>query len=289
MPPGPTPGTAKSTPPASRPLGTSDDRFIGVGGVAIPLVILIVVGVVTIVATREIWAASPDAVHIDVQAVQFFWVVHEPDGITTANEIPVPVGKPVEIGLTSRDVIHSFWVPQLAAKVDVIPGQHNVIRFTVSQPGIYRGQCAEFCGIQHANMIFFIDAMTPADYQAWLAHHRRPPTRPNRVDRPGRGRRPGRLRERVVRRVPHRGRHHRPRHGRSGSHLPGFSADHRLGRVDQHAGQPGPLDPRQPIGQAGQRHAAQRDLRPARSTTSSPISSRRSDAAPEQGALRPWL
>ncbi len=168
----------------ARPLGTSDDRFIGVGGVAIPLVILIVVGVVTIIATRRIWAASPDAVHIDVQAVQFFWVVHEPDGITTANEIPVPVGQPVEIGLTSRDVIHSFWVPQLAAKVDVIPGQHNVIRFTVSQPGIYRGQCAEYCGIQHANMIFFIDAMTPADYEAWLAHHRRPPPKPNRSGDP---------------------------------------------------------------------------------------------------------
>ena len=99
-------------------------------------------------------------------------MVHEPDGITTANEIPVPVGEPVEIELTSRDVIHSFWVPQLAAKVDVIPGQRNLIRFTARQPGIYRGQCAEFCGIQHAHMVFFVDAMTPAGYEAWLDHHR---------------------------------------------------------------------------------------------------------------------
>ena len=100
----------------TRPLGTSDNRFIAVGGVAIPLVILMVVGVVTIHATRAIWADTPSSVHIEVVAVQWYWEVHEPDGIVTANEIPVPVGEQVEIGLRSRDVIHSFWVPQLAGQ-----------------------------------------------------------------------------------------------------------------------------------------------------------------------------
>ncbi len=162
----------------ARPLGTSDDRFIATGGVAIPLVILLATGVVTIVATRQIWGSPHADVHLRVEAVQWYWAVHEPDGITTANEIVVPVGQSVEIALTSRDVIHSFWVPQLAAKVDVIPGQTNVVRFTASVAGTFRGMCAEFCGIQHANMNFFVEAKTPAAYRAWLAQHRRPPAQP---------------------------------------------------------------------------------------------------------------
>ena len=162
-----------------RPFGGSDDRFIGVGGVVVPFVILVIVGVATVWTARSIWAsASPAPVRIEVEGAQWFWIVHEPDGITTANEIAVPVGRPVEIGLTSRDVIHSFWVPQLAPKVDMIPGQHNVIRFTVSRAGTYRGQCAEFCGLQHAHMIFFVDAMPEDRYVAWLDQHRTPPPPP---------------------------------------------------------------------------------------------------------------
>ena len=162
-----------------RPFGGSDDRFIAVGGVAVPMVILLVVGFATVFAARAIWASPPPSpVHIEVEGAQWFWIVHEPDGITTANEIAVPVGRPVEIELRSRDVIHSFWVPQLAPKVDMIPGQTNVIRFTVEKAGIYRGQCAEFCGLQHAHMIFLVDAMPEStwrslDAPAWSTASRR--------------------------------------------------------------------------------------------------------------------
>ena len=166
-----------------RPFGGSDDRFIAVGGVAVPMVILLVVGFATVFAARAIWASPPPSpVHIEVEGAQWFWIVREPDGITTANEIAVPVGRPVEIELRSRDVIHSFWVPQLAPKVDMIPGQTNVIRFTVEKAGIYRGQCAEFCGLQHAHMIFFVDAMPESTWQAWIARHGLPPPTPSDGD-----------------------------------------------------------------------------------------------------------
>ena len=166
----------------ANPFGHSDDRFITIGGVLVPFLILVVVGTATVLTARAIWAGAESPVHIDVEGAQWFWIVHEPDGITTANEIPVPVGRPVEIGLTSRDVIHSFWVPQLAPKVDLVPGQHNVITFTASKAGVYRGQCAEFCGIQHAHMIFLVEAMPEADYQRWLDQHRSPPPAPTSPD-----------------------------------------------------------------------------------------------------------
>jgi cytochrome c oxidase subunit 2 len=161
-----------------RPFGRPDDRFIAIGGVVVPFVILVIVGVATVATARAIWANNPPAVHIEVEAADWFWIVRQPGGITTANEIAVPVDRPIQIGLTSRDVIHSFWVPQLAPKVDMIPGQRNTIHFTASKTGIYRGQCAEFCGLQHAHMIFFVDVMTSSQYQRWLAQHRRPPPRP---------------------------------------------------------------------------------------------------------------
>ena len=97
------------------------------------------------------------------------------DGFKTANEIHLPAGQPVEIGLDSDNVIHSFWVPQLAGKVDMIPGQHNVLRFTPETPGTYRGECAEFCGIEHARMGFLVIVQTPGDYARWVARQQPAP------------------------------------------------------------------------------------------------------------------
>lgn len=105
---------------------------------------------------------------------QWWWEVHYvkaplPETVIAANEIHIPAGRPVDIDLTSDDVIHSFFVPTLHGKVDLIPNQMNRIRIEASQPGVYPGRCAEFCGAQHAHMQFMVIAQAPADYEAWLA------------------------------------------------------------------------------------------------------------------------
>jgi cytochrome c oxidase subunit 2 len=87
--------------------------------------------------------------------------------LTTANEIHIPAGEPVRLLLTSTDVIHSFWVPSLSGKLDLIPGHINVLDIKADKPGVYRGQCAEFCGAQHANMATFIIAEPRAKFDAW--------------------------------------------------------------------------------------------------------------------------
>jgi cytochrome c oxidase subunit 2 len=89
--------------------------------------------------------------------------------VESANELRVPTGRPVHVELTSADVIHSFWVPKLAGKLDMIPGRTNTLTLNVREPGISRGQCAEYCGGAHALMSFFVIAMSPADFEAWLA------------------------------------------------------------------------------------------------------------------------
>jgi cytochrome c oxidase subunit II len=78
------------------------------------------------------------------------------------------VGHPVDVQTRSADVIHSFWVPRLGGKLDAIPGRTLVVRLQASQPGTFRGQCAEFCGLEHAHMVLVVHAMEPADFDAWL-------------------------------------------------------------------------------------------------------------------------
>ena len=124
---------------------------------------------------------------------QWWWEVQylERDGreqVTTANEIHVPVGRPVELDVISREVIHSFWVPQLHGKIDLVPGQVNRMRLVVDQPGTYRGQCAEFCGLQHAHMSLLVIGDPEDQFEAWLARERARPLRrrrptPRRVSR----------------------------------------------------------------------------------------------------------
>jgi cytochrome c oxidase subunit II len=109
---------------------------------------------------------------LEVTAHQWWWEARYLDPVagrvfTTANEIHIPIGQPVQIVLSSPDVIHSFWVPKLAGKMDVIPGVTNVTWIQASAPGRYSGQCAEFCGLQHARMAFFVTAENPADFNAW--------------------------------------------------------------------------------------------------------------------------
>ena len=117
---------------------------------------------------------------MNVVGEQWFWRISYPDaGITTANELRLPVDRPAELRLHSNDVVHSFWVPQLAGKLDLTPGESPVLRFTPQEVGTFRGECAEFCGLQHANMNFVVDVMTQSDFDRWVRDHQTAPAPPS--------------------------------------------------------------------------------------------------------------
>jgi cytochrome c oxidase subunit 2 len=146
------------------------EPLIVFGGAIIPALILAGVFVVSL---REMSALSSVAdetrMTIDVVGHDWWWEVFYGDsGGVTANEIHIPVGEPVRLRLSTDDVIHSFWVPQLQAKLDMVPGTINEMWLEADAPGRYRGQCAEFCGLQHANMIFYVVAEPAPAFQAWL-------------------------------------------------------------------------------------------------------------------------
>lgn len=110
---------------------------------------------------------------IEVKGQRWWWEIryfdhYGEDILTTANEIHIPTGEPVLLRLTSNNIIHSFWVPQLAGKVDLIPGKENYLTLNAEKPGVFRGQCAEFCGIQHAKMSFLVVAQAKKDFAKWV-------------------------------------------------------------------------------------------------------------------------
>jgi cytochrome c oxidase subunit 2 len=137
----------------------------------IPAVLLAGVAVPTL---GTIWdlsrRPSGDVVEITVTGRQWWWIVEYPGlDVVTANEVHIPVGRPAFISLKSDDVIHSFWVPRLAGKQDLIPGQTHTLTVEADEPGVYSGQCAEFCGLSHANMRFRVIAQSEADFQEWIS------------------------------------------------------------------------------------------------------------------------
>ncbi len=124
--------------------------------------------------------ASGTVATIEVTGHQWWWQVAYKDGdgatlFETANEIRLPVGLPVRFVLRSADVIHSFWVPQLGGKTDMIPGQDNVTWLRADTPGVYRGQCVEYCGLQHAHMAFDLYAVPPQEFEGWLTQQAKTP------------------------------------------------------------------------------------------------------------------
>jgi cytochrome c oxidase subunit II len=154
--------------------------WIYIGGIALPAVILVGISVYSLVVLAQVArpAAKP-SVTIQVTGHRWWWEVRYPgsspgDLVTTANEIHIPVGLPVRLELSTADVIHSFWIPQLAGKTDLIPGQRNVAWIEANRPGIYRGQCGEYCGLQHAKMAMALVAEPPAKFTRWLEAQRRP-------------------------------------------------------------------------------------------------------------------
>ncbi|MHA6732293.1 cytochrome c oxidase subunit II [Devosia sp. A369] len=155
------------------------DRFVFFGGVAFPAVVLGILLVFGLALLPDWSQAEPPHLRVHVTAEQYWWrLAYEQDGmrVETANELHLPVGATVEFVLDSTDVIHSFWIPALGGKMDAIPGRTNTLRLTPTEPGIYRGVCAEFCGASHALMAFPVVVHTPEAFQSWLAKERAPAT-----------------------------------------------------------------------------------------------------------------
>ncbi len=142
----------------------------------IPAIILIFIAVPTWSGIFR--AAHPPAEgNFPVEAIghQWWWEFRYPEhGVVTANELVIPVGKPVVVHTKSVDVVHSFWVPRLSGKIDSFPDRTNTLWFTPEQPGIYYGQCAEFCGTSHANMRFRVKVVTPQEFDAWVQNEKQP-------------------------------------------------------------------------------------------------------------------
>jgi cytochrome c oxidase subunit II len=172
--------------PDSEPVDTHADRkvsgrLIWLGGVIVPAIILLILLVAAMLVSRSVaHVAEDDDLVIDVVGHMFWWEVHYPDhDITTANEIHVPTGERVRLRLHTEDVIHSFWIPRVHGKIDMIPGQENILTFTVEEPGRYRGQCAEYCGIAHAQMVKFLVAQEPDEFDAWASEQAAPADEPD--------------------------------------------------------------------------------------------------------------
>ncbi|HEV2325993.1 MAG TPA: c-type cytochrome [Terracidiphilus sp.] len=169
--------------------------WIAIGGIAIPLIVLTVLFVVGLSlmsdfpihgmpgmpnSSQMVRSMKPQ---ILIMGHQWWWEIHylndDPSkAFITANELHLPAGIPVNIEVRTADVMHSFWIPALNGKVDLIPGQPNYIRMMASQPGVYRGQCAEFCGDEHALMRLLAVVQKPSDYNAWLAEQLKPGAQP---------------------------------------------------------------------------------------------------------------
>lgn len=156
--------------------------FIGVG-VSTLVLLFSVVWTVQVLAKIDGPPAKP-AVTIEITGKQWWWQVRYLSSdvarqFTTANEIHIPVGRPVRLKLIGGDVIHSFWVPQLAGKMDAIPGQINETWIEAARPGVYRGQCTEYCGLEHARMAVLVVAQDDVAFQRWWAHQLAPPPAPH--------------------------------------------------------------------------------------------------------------
>jgi cytochrome c oxidase subunit II len=162
----------------------AEGRFIIGGGIVFPTVTLAALLVYSLVRGAAVQAPAQAALHIEVTGEQWWWRVRYLDAqgrldFETANEIRIPAGQPVLLELKSADVIHSFWVPSLAGKLDMIPGRTNRLRLLASRPGEYRGQCAEYCGGPHAFMAFFVVAQEEEAFRRWADLQRRPATEAN--------------------------------------------------------------------------------------------------------------
>lgn len=157
----------------SRLLG---QRWIIGGGLILPIVsvaVLLSFGIPMGYRMLPLPVTGQTPLRIDITGHQWWWQIRYPGtGIELKNVLHLPSGVPVDIYVTSADVIHSFWVPRMAGKLDMIPGHINKLRLKADVPGHYRGQCSEFCGIGHAHMVLDVQVHTQENFAAWLEAHK---------------------------------------------------------------------------------------------------------------------
>ena len=150
-----------------------------------PAVVLVVVGIFTVGSVIDLdrIPKGSEVVNVTVTGHQWWWEYEYPDErVVTANELHIPTRTQIAITLRSDDVIHSFWPPKLAGKIDVIPNRENHMVINADHPGTYYGQCAEFCGVSHANMRLRVVAHEPADFRTWVRANAGPPKDPGGDD-----------------------------------------------------------------------------------------------------------
>lgn len=145
-------------------------QWIVGGGLVLPIPILVLLTGAALVLGEQLLPHGAAPVRIAAQAERWNWRFAHPDGTSeVADTLYMPAGQPVDIVVTSADVIHSFWVPRLGGKIDAIPGHENVIRLEADEPGVYWGQCAEYCGEGHDGMRFRVEALSADDFAARAA------------------------------------------------------------------------------------------------------------------------
>jgi cytochrome c oxidase subunit II len=154
------------------------------GGAIVPTVAIAVLAIYGLAPIPALLAPAPEgSLRITVSGEQWWWRVRyqpaEGEPVVLANEIRLPVGEPVEFRLESPDVIHSFWIPSLGGKIDMIPGRITRLALTPTKTGVFRGACAEYCGTSHAWMNFTVVVEEKAAFDRWLAHQRSPASRPS--------------------------------------------------------------------------------------------------------------
>ncbi|QBI18384.1 cytochrome c oxidase subunit II [Egibacter rhizosphaerae] len=157
--------------------GTLREPFVVVWGLVLPGLVLLGLMGVLLWSGEQVYdpPGNPDLT-VDVVGHQFWWEIRynagEEDEVITANELHIPTGQPIELRLHASDVIHSFWVPELHGKMDMVPGRVNEHWLEAEEAGVYRGFCAEYCGIAHAQMLKIVVAQEPAAFDAWLDEQR---------------------------------------------------------------------------------------------------------------------
>ncbi|WP_408249993.1 cytochrome c oxidase subunit II [Paraburkholderia phytofirmans] len=155
-------------------------RRLVIGASALSVIVLVGLIVADVLTDRALsMLPVNEPVRIDMVGAQWWWqasyqAANGQPGLVTANELHVPVGRPVIVSLQASDVIHSFWVPSLHGKKDMLPGMDTTIEFRADREGVYRGQCAEFCGAEHALMAMLVIADPPEQYAAWVAQQSQP-------------------------------------------------------------------------------------------------------------------
>ncbi len=161
-----------------RPVPVHGNTKLEIIWTVIPAIVLVFIAIPTLQIIADLADAPTDKgapLKVDVIGHQFFFEFSYPElGIKTTNTMHIPTGTVVDISLQSNDVIHSFWVPQLAGKTDLIPGRTNRMWLEATDAGTYHGQCAEFCGLGHALMRFQVEAQAPADFDAWVNEQKNP-------------------------------------------------------------------------------------------------------------------